>query len=277
MHLIPLSGAIALCALFGSHALGLSLWPGIAIGTALHVFLALGIFHPAPSWVCPTITRMRNVTARVVALTFDDGPSPSITPAVLKILADRRVPATFFCIGRAARRHGDIVRAVAEAGHELGNHSYFHPRHIYAWTRRALSREIDVTQRVMVRAAGVSPVVYRPPVGFRSLAMARVLREKGLLLVNFSARAYDTRGGTPGAIVRRISRSIAPGAIILLHDGDDRHEHPDRSAMLEALPDLLDAIIAAGYRFVTVSDLIAESSVDGPVSRAVGRSGHPPD
>lgn len=256
MHLILISAVITAGAVAGCLLGEVSAWFVLPIAVALHVPLVIGVFHTTGSLVCPTITRGRSDRHKLVALTFDDGPSPHNTPAVLDLLAQRKVLATFFVTGKAVRRCPALTRAIASAGHELGNHSYLHPRHVYLWSRSTLRRDVSAGQRAIEKAAGVSPTLYRPPVGFRSIAMARVMRELGLRLVNFSARAYDTRPIDAPTIVRRIRRGIRPGAIILLHDGADRDMAPDRRALLEALPLLIDGLQRDGYRFVPVSELI---------------------
>ena len=233
------------------------LWIGLAGGGLLHLPFTLGIFHPAPSWICPTITRGRRTKGKLIALTFDDGPSPTVTPKVLRILKERSVAATFFVIGQRVRRYPEIARAVVAAGHEIANHSFLHPRHVYLWGGRALRRDTMLAQRVLKRVVGRTPVLYRPPVAFRSLEMRSVMRAAGLRVVNFSARAFDTQDVSPEAIVSRITRAAAPGAIILLHDGSDRTPQPNRQALLAALPAVIDRLAANGYRFVTVSDLLA--------------------
>lgn len=252
-----MSACLSALAFVVCHLTGNSLWLGFPLGFVLHVPLLLGVLHPRPSWVCSTISRGPPDESRRIALTFDDGPSPAVTPRVAEILADRGIVATFFCIGRAARGHPDILRALARAGHELGNHSYSHPRHVYLWSDRDLLREIELTQRVVERATGARPRLYRPPVGFRSIAMARAMRRSGLRLVNFNARAFDRFNVRADLIVRRIVRRVRPGAIILLHDGHDRDDGYDHGPMLAALPRILDDLQAGGYRFVSASELLS--------------------
>lgn len=259
MNLAALSsGAVALAAVC-VYGLGAGAWIVGPILLAVHVVLALGVFHPSPSWVCPTIIRGRTNGAKRVALTFDDGPCSSVTPEVLRILAERSVSATFFVIGRAARIHPDVVRAIKAGGHEIGNHSHLHPRHIYAWSGRVIRRDALVAMRVVERITGDRVRLYRPPVGFRSFVMAKVMRELGLRLVNFSARGYDTQTHRSDRIAGRILRRIRAGAIVLLHDGSDTQEAPDRRAMLAALPIVIDELLKRGYRFVTVSAMLRGS------------------
>lgn len=256
MHLLHISILIGGATMLGCYLLGIAPWWWIPITLVVHLPLFLGVFHPSPSWLCPTVTRGDAGCGRRVALTFDDGPTPVVTPRVLQILKQFDVRATFFCIGRAARRHPDIVRQTAAAGHEIGNHSFFHTRHLYASGERRLRRDILLAQETLRRCLGRPPVVFRPPVGFRSPALARVMRCTGLTLVNFDVRAFDTRVSDPDKIYRRLTKKTGCGSILLLHDGDDICPRPDRTAMLEVLPRLIEFLLNQGYRLVTVSDLL---------------------
>ena len=255
MHWLSITLGLGLCGLAVGPLLGISLWWGLPAGIVLTVPFVVGCLHPVPSWVCPTITHGAG-TRRAIALTFDDGPSPSVTPEVLRLLAERRVPATFFCIGRAARRFPRLARRIAQAGHELGNHGYLHSRHVYLWSARAIQRDARAAQRAIRRASGCAAPLYRPAVGFRSPAMARAMRELGVRLVNFDVRAFDTRASDPDRLVKRIVARVRAGSIIVLHDGDDRDERPDRRVMLAALPKLIAGLKAGGFEFLTVSDLL---------------------
>ena len=259
MQLTLISIAISLASLAGCYAGGVTLWLAIPIGLLLHLPLVLGVFHPAGSWVCPTITCASCDSGMRVALTFDDGPCPDVTPRVLDILAQHCATATFFCVGRNVRRYPHVVRAIADAGHELGNHGFCHPHHIYLWSQSLLIRDMALTQRAIKRSAGVTPRVYRPAVGFRGFAMAGAIKQMGMQLVNFSARAYDTHRITPQRIVERILRRVKQGGIILLHDGSDPPSaNPDRHAMLEALHAIIDSLRETGYRFVSMSELMGD-------------------
>jgi len=266
MHLILAGVGILVAALLSSLALGVSWWWGLAFAVTAHLILMLGLLHPSPSFICRTMTCGPGGEVKSTALTFDDGPDPQVTPRVLRILQEKRVRATFFCIGRHARLYPQLVRAIVEAGHEIGNHSYSHPRHIYAWSARALLADTRLAQRAIRRACDREPIWYRPPIGFRNLLMSRVLKTCGLSLVNFTFRTFDTRATSAEKIVRRVLSRTVPGAIIVLHDGTDRQTQPDRSALLAALPVLIDRLREQGYQFCLVSDLLAPRPLAVPES-----------
>lgn len=256
MRLFGMSLAVLAIALTGSWLLGLPLTFGFAVTVLAHGLFMWHILNPSGSLFCPTLSHGRPSAMRRVALTFDDGPGETITLDVLDILRDRKVPATFFVIGRHARRSPALIRAIADAGHEIANHSYAHPRHIYLWSARSVLRDARLTQRIIHRLIGTAPRLYRPPIGFRSPAVGLAMRTLGLTLVNFSVRADDTGRNSAGDVVRQLLRGARPGAILLCHDGSDVNPRPNRRAMLAALPTVIDQLHARGYRFVTVSNLI---------------------
>jgi len=219
------AGAIAACALF-------------------HAAMAWGIVHPRSRLFGPNRSRLDG-TEPVVALTFDDGPHPEVTPRLLDLLKERGVRATFFVIGREAARHPGIVRRIAAEGHTLGNHTERHSYLFWAMRPAALRREIEQAQQAIAAASGVRCRLFRAPVGLKSPFEARVLRALGLELVSWQARFLD-RAASPARLRRRLRR-VGPGSIILLHDGADRSA-AGNPALLEVLPGLLESLEARGLR-----------------------------
>ncbi len=185
---------------------------------------------------------------RVVALTFDDGPHGSLTPRLLDLLAAEGVRATFFAVGEQAQRHADIVARIAASGHELGNHSMTHPSLSGVSTGRVRA-EIVGASGLLARLSGRPVKVFRPPYGRCDRRVDAVLAEEGLTKVMWDADSRDWQGLSVNSILRRVLRSFSPGAIVLFHD-----VHPNG---INALPLFITALKAAGYRFVTVSELLA--------------------
>ena len=191
-----------------------------------------------------------------VALTFDDGPDPAWTPAVLDILSARRVRATFFLLGLHVERGPDLARAVA-AAHEIGCHSYGHARA----TVSSLEAFRSDVARFRAAARGLAGDVrfYRFPWGDRGVVQpADVLALEGMTCVHWSASAGDDTLDAD-RIVARIERRLEPGAILLLHDGvaPGSVRRKSREETVRALPRLLDAIEARKLRPVTVGELLA--------------------
>ncbi len=197
------------------------------------------------------VTRVETLDS-VVALTFDDGPVPGYTDSVLALLADSNVSATFFVVGAALAEHADLARRILRAGHELGNHSYSH-RALVLKTPTSVRHEIEATDR-LIRAAGQRGAIHvRPPYGKRLVILPWLLSRAGrtTVLWDLEPDSYQAVAHDPAQIVHHVVRNVRPGSIILLHV-----EIPRRASGRAALPILVGALRAAGYEFVTVSELL---------------------
>lgn len=183
---------------------------------------------------------------RVVALTFDDGPDPTFTPKVLDLLAQERVPATFFMIGWEAAASPDLVRRVAAAGDGVGSHTWNH-LDLTRLNEAGMATQVDRTETLLSSETGWKVTCIRPPEGHEDQALVRRLSQRGLSTVLWSADTRDwTRPGTD-TIVRRALANLSPGAIILLHDGGG-----DRSETLAGLPQIIEGVQSQGYRLVPI-------------------------
>ena len=199
----------------------------------------------------------------LLALTFDDGPDPRWTPAILDILKREQVPATFFIIGKNGQAYPDLVRRIVDEGHELGNHTFTHPN-LGELPLSLTELELNATQRLIESEVGRSTVLFRPPYFGdaeadkpQEVEPALVAQNLGYLMVGVRIDPNDwQRPVTADQIVdRTISRAMdtnpeTRGEVILLHDSGG-----DRSATIEALPRLIHELKARGFRFVAVSDL----------------------
>lgn len=211
---------VMLAALSGAAALALDNVPA-AIGV-LVVTLAIGGFGvalPQLGMFGPFVCR-GDTSRRCVALTFDDGPDERSTPALLDLLRDERVQATFFCIGRNVSAHSELAARIVREGHLLANHTYSHGNATNFLGVEKLVEEMTRTQSAIRDAAGVTPAFFRPPMGLSNPRVFKAATAVGLKVIGWTARGYDTQCRTPHRIVRRILRGVEPGAIILLHDGN---------------------------------------------------------
>jgi peptidoglycan/xylan/chitin deacetylase (PgdA/CDA1 family) len=197
------------------------------------------------------VTRVETADS-VVALTFDDGPVPRFTDSVLKVLTDSNVRATFFMVGAALQEHPAIAARIERAGHELGNHSYSH-RRLVLKTPGYVRREIQETDS-LIRITGYRETIhFRPPYGKRLVVLPWILSrdDRPVILADLEPDSDPRNARDAERIVDYVSKNVRPGSIILLHV-----EVPSRAAGREALPRLIGTLHAAGYRFVTVSDLL---------------------
>jgi peptidoglycan/xylan/chitin deacetylase (PgdA/CDA1 family) len=195
-----------------------------------------------------------------VALTFDDGPHPETTRQVLAMLARHQAHATFFVIGEKAERNPEVIRAIDEAGHELGVHGHRHDR-LYS-LRRASVIEADMAQgrEAVARITGTVPSYCRPPVGYASGSTLRGCRRAGLEPVFWSVRALDgLRRARPEAVFRRVLQRLEDGAIILLHDAAERDDH--LPASLAVLDRILEELGRRGFSAVRLSELLDPPAV----------------
>lgn len=217
-------------------------------------FAALGVILPQLEMYGDVVCR-GDPGATGIALTFDDGPHPRTTRAILAILSRAGHKATFFVVGRKVEKYPDVVREIHEAGHWLGLHGYEHDRLFSFKPPKYVKADIVRTQDAIEEVCGVRPVLFRPPVGHVSSRTAVGARRAGVTLVAWSARGFD---GTPGARPERVLDRIEPrlrnGAIVMLHDAAERDDFEPVAA--EVLPQLLQAIDERGLRTVSVEELL---------------------
>ena len=226
-------------------------WPLVLAGIALdHGLLLAGSLWPRSRLLGPNLLRLPEPAAsrREIALTFDDGPDPAVTPRVLDLLAARGARATFFCVARHAEEHPDLVADIARRGHRVENHSWRHSKAFCFLGPRALGRELDRAQEALTRLTGSAPRWFRAPAGLRNPWLERQLRARRLSLVTWTRRAFDTVTPDAGRVVGRLTRDLAAGDVLVLHDRGSAARDARPAVVLEALPVLLDRVAAAGLR-----------------------------
>lgn len=202
---------------------------------------------PRSSWLGANLTHLSRQRPEV-AITIDDGPDPQVTPAVLDLLDELQVQATFFCIGDHVQRHPALAREIVRRGHALGNHSQHHRHHFSLMGPAQLRREISSAQTTLEDITGVRPRFFRAPAGLRNIFLDPVLHELGLQLASWTRRGFDTRTGDTGLVLRRLTRQLGAGDILLLHDHHAALSPAGRPVLLEVLPPLLAAIRARGLQ-----------------------------
>lgn len=219
MMLCPLSPA-HFVALAAFQFFALLLFVDIGLAPLPLLLFILGCFaapfFPRLGFFLPVVSRGKR-GEQGVALTFDDGPDPLVTPRLLDLLARHGVTATFFVTGANAERYPGLVRDILSRGHAVGNHSYSHSPFLMLKGRRTLKREVEAAQRSL-REFGIVPLAFRPPVGITSPHLWRVLLELGMFCVNFSCRPLDMGNRRVAGLAARVLAKVAPGDIVLLHD-----------------------------------------------------------
>lgn len=196
--------------------------------------------------------------SKQIALTYDDGPNDPHTLKLLDVLAKHSVRATFFMIGRHVRQRPDIARAVAHAGHVIGNHTFTHPLLIFESEARTRTQLVDC-QRALTDAIGEHSNLFRPPFGGRRPATLRVARVLGLETVMWNVTGYDWNAPPAAVIEKKVVRQMRGGDVVLLHDGGHRAMGADRAQTVMATDYLIRRCKDQGYEFVTVEEMLAVS------------------
>ena len=189
-----------------------------------------------------------HVDGPYIAMTFDDGPSATLTPKLLDILAAHHIKATFFVIGENVAEHPEIVARATREGHEIGNHSWSHPN-FAKMSDAGVRSQLQRTDDAIKSATGARPTLLRPPYGSITTREKRWIHDQfGYQIILWDVDPYDWKRPGPSVVRGRILKETRPGSIVLSHD-----IHP---GTIEAMPSTLDALEAKGFKFVTVSELI---------------------
>jgi peptidoglycan/xylan/chitin deacetylase (PgdA/CDA1 family) len=195
-----------------------------------------------------------HVDGPYIAMTFDDGPSATLTPKLLDLLAAHHIKATFFVIGENVAQHPDIIARAAREGHEIANHSWSHPN-LAKMSDEGVRRQLWQTDEAIKNATGTRPTLLRPPYGSITEREKRWIHDEfGYQIVLWDVDPYDWKRPGPAVVRNRILQETRPGSIVLSHD-----IHP---GTIEAMPSTFDALEAKGFKFVTVSELIRAAAVE---------------
>jgi peptidoglycan/xylan/chitin deacetylase (PgdA/CDA1 family) len=191
----------------------------------------------------------------VAYLTFDDGPNREATPLILETLARAGVPAGFFLVGNHVARFPGIARAIARAGHAVGNHTQSH-RKLHLLGPARIDREVSDAHRLIVEEVGVAPRMFRAPHGYRNPFLFGAMRPHGYQVLGWTFGVWDSARPGVEEIRRRVRAKLRPGSVILLHDGDGADPLGDRRQTAEALPGIIEDVRAAGYELRLVEELL---------------------
>ena len=215
---------------------------------------------PTPIPMAPAEPQITFNSVRVdgpyIAMTFDDGPNEKLTPQLLDLLAAHHIKATFFVIGKNAVDHPEVLQRAVREGHEIGNHSWSHPN-FGKMSDENVRRELKKTDDAITSACGVRPTLMRPPYGSITPHEKRWIHDDfGYRIILWDVDPLDWKRPGPEVVARRIVKETRSGSIVLSHD-----IHP---GTIEAMPETLSELEAKGFKFVTVSELIAMARPPGP-------------
>ena len=238
----------------------LAAWPiGISLVVLDHAVLAAIGMWPRSRLLGPNITRLPEQARRrgEIALTFDDGPDPEVTPLVLDILDRFGTRATFFCIARQAALHPELCREIARRGHMVENHSCGHLPTFAFLGLGGIRRELSRAQETLFGLTGRAPRFFRPPAGLRNPLLDPVLHALGLKLVSWTRRGFDTRKADAASVAAQLVHGLRPGDILLLHDGHCARTSDNQPVVVEVLPRVLEAARSQHLQPVTLDQAIA--------------------
>ncbi len=198
--------------------------------------------------------------SRLMALTYDDGPNDPYTWRMMEVLERHGVKATFFLVGRFVQQKPEIARAIVDAGHAIGSHTWDHPNLIFC-SAPEVRRQLEQAQKAIFDATGVEPKLFRPPFGGRRPASLRTMRAFGLEPIQWNVTCYDWKARSADEIVAHAERQIRGGDVILLHDGGYRRMGADRSRSVEASDRILTRYKGEGYEFVTIPQMMEKADL----------------
>jgi peptidoglycan/xylan/chitin deacetylase (PgdA/CDA1 family) len=257
----PALGATALLHAAGTAALIYEplAWPWIGGGLlANHAVLTVAGFTPRSRLIGPNLAGLPRAAAErgEVALTFDDGPDPEVTPRVLDLLDAAGMKASFFLIGERVARHPGLAREVVMRGHAVENHSHRHSPCFAFYGVGKARRDVERAQRAIVEATGTTPHYFRAPYGIRSPLLEPALAASGLRYVSWTRRGLDTVDRDADKVLDRLARGLAAGDVLLLHDGVVNRSG---TSVLPTLRALLGRLADRGLKSVTLRAACADA------------------
>lgn len=216
--------------------------------------MEVAVATPSTPGTAPTTVRRHsyngcNVAGPYIAITFDDGPHPTLTPKLLDMLKERNIKATFYVLGQNVQQYPDIMKRMVAEGHEVGNHSWNHPA-LTKLGAAGVKSQMDRTTEAIIKACGQRPATMRPPYGATNASLNKRLTEEfNMPVILWTVDPLDWKYRNADRVSNQIIENTRSGAIVLAHD-----IHPSTIA---AMPKTLDALTAKGFKFVTVSELLA--------------------
>lgn len=187
-----------------------------------------------------------------IAITFDDGPIPVFTEKILDVLNTHKVPAAFFCIGNRVNDYPAVIKRMHEAGHLIGNHSYWHGPMFDLQSPDKIAKELADTDIAIQKAINKKPNFFRPPFGVTNPMVASAVKRRGYRTIGWTVRSFDTMTKNGNALLERVTRSLKGGDVILFHDYS--------TATLEMLPAFLEQVAILGLKIVRVDELLKEKA-----------------
>lgn len=237
--------------------LGLALTGAAIAGAAIGVGVYQSL-QPTARWYGHSFTGLPS-GAKLLALTYDDGPNDPHSLHLLEVLSKHGVRATFFMIGQYVQSRPDIVREIVRAGHVVGNHTFTHPL-LTLQSAAEIRKQLSNCRAALGDAIGEHSNLFRPPFGGRRPAVLRIARELGFEPIMWNVTGFDWNAPPAEVIEKKVSSQIRGGDVILLHDGGHKQMGADRSQTVLATDHLLVRYRNEGYEFVTIPEMMRRAT-----------------
>ena len=259
----------ATAAIHAAGALALA-WPAVdglwvaGLLAANYATLLVGGLSPRSQLLGPNLVRLPDAASkrREVALTFDDGPDPAITPRVLDLLDRAGAKATFFCVGEHVLAHPSLAREIVSRGHAVESHSHRHSTAFGYYLGAPLRRELENAQRAIRECTGSAPRFFRAPFGMRNPSLHAAVIQLGLIYASWTRRGYDSVDGEAARVLGRLTKGLTAGDVLLLHDGVLQRARREDPTVLRVLPSLLEELRARGLRSVSLRQAFSDALAD---------------
>ncbi|SDM38680.1 polysaccharide deacetylase family protein [Kriegella aquimaris] len=206
----------------GSTFYNIPWWPYLVWALVWFTLTTIGSFHVRWNYHINALHSNKNKVENHIALTFDDGPHPEFTPKILHLLARYNAKATFFCIGKNIETNETLFKDIVTAGHTIGNHTYSHTKSFGFLSAEKVIDELQKNNVIVQQLTGKEIRLYRPAFGVTNPNIKKALKATGLQAIGWSIRSLDTTQRSETQVLRRITKSIAKGDVVLLHDTSDK-------------------------------------------------------
>ncbi|MET2985339.1 polysaccharide deacetylase family protein [Aureibaculum conchae] len=182
----------------------------------------IGSFHMRWNYHLNALSSNPKISNKQIAITFDDGPNLEFTPQILALLKKHNAKATFFCIGKNIEKHSEMLKQIADGGHVIGNHSHSHSNTFGFFSSNKVIKEVNKTNKLINKSLNLNCNLFRPPFGVTNPAIKNAIKKTGHHVIGWNVRSLDTKIKEPREILKRITKNLKAGDVILLHDTNKR-------------------------------------------------------
>ena len=227
--------------------MGISVWWYVLLAFVYSLVLFYGSYYVGSNFYIPVICST-NTSEKQIAISFDDGPIEQFTPEILAVLREYQVPAAFFCIGHRVAGRENLMQQIHTEGHLLGNHSYSHHALFDLFSAAKMQADLKQMDEAMYAATGLKPLLFRPPYGVTNPNLAKAIRRGGYTPIGWNIRSLDTVIKNEEKLLKKVTESIKPGAIVLFHDTS--------KTTLAILPSFIQYAASQGYTIVRLDKML---------------------